>query len=122
MPEHGDLRRLGVAVRAERVARSWSKESAARFANISSVTWDRIERGLPAQDTKYAAIAKAFGWKPDGCLRIIAGLEPELADEPDTIAAIKADDRLTDDDKARLVDYYERLRTDDDHGQGRRNA
>lgn len=84
--EHGDLQRLGKVVHTERVARSWSKEAAARIAGISSVTWDRVERGLLAQDTKYAAIATAFGWKPDVIHRILTEDDPDFLgddDEPD---------------------------------------
>lgn len=82
--EHGDLLRLGNRVMRERMARKWSKEAAARHAGINSVTWDRVERGVPRiQDTTYAAIAKALRWRSDGCLRILANLEPEPLDEPE---------------------------------------
>lgn len=55
-----DLNRLAVRVKTARVRRGWSKEHAAREAKISSITWKRVEDGLPVQDAKLAAIGKAL--------------------------------------------------------------
>jgi transcriptional regulator with XRE-family HTH domain len=47
---------LADAVRQARLDRGWSKEEAARRAGISSITWKRVEDGLPVQDVKRRVI------------------------------------------------------------------
>lgn len=52
----------GIRVRQARMRRGWSKEHAAREAGISSITWKRIEDGLPVQDVKLeSALNALFG-------------------------------------------------------------
>lgn len=105
-PEHGDLQRLGDRVRAERMERKWSKEAAARHAQINSITWDRVERGMPkVQDTKYAAIAAAFGWTADSCYRIMRNLEPEPLDETDEYEDVT--EQVSDEEVRRLRAAFE---------------
>lgn len=48
-------------VRQARLALGWSKESAARKAGISSITWKRIEDGLSVQEASMAKALKALG-------------------------------------------------------------
>ncbi|RIT63977.1 hypothetical protein D2E95_01155 [Mycobacteroides abscessus] len=59
-----ELERLGHEVAAERMGRRWGKEAAARRAAISSITWKRVEDGLPVRETSYRSIEAAFGWPP----------------------------------------------------------
>ncbi|WP_100467547.1 hypothetical protein [Mycobacteroides abscessus] len=59
-----ELERLGHEVAAERMERRWGKEAAARRAAISSITWKRVEDGLPVRETSYRSIEAAFGWPP----------------------------------------------------------
>lgn len=47
-------------VRRAREQRGWSKEHAARKADISSITWKRIEDGLAVQDVKLAAALRVL--------------------------------------------------------------
>lgn len=51
-----DLEKVGRAVERQRVAQGLSKEAAARKAGISSITWKRVEDGLPVQDAKLAKV------------------------------------------------------------------
>lgn len=52
---------LGQRVRAARLAKKWTVEQAARKAEISRVTWARVEEGLGVQDVKRAAVLQALG-------------------------------------------------------------
>ncbi|WP_154021767.1 hypothetical protein [Mycobacteroides abscessus] len=56
------LSRIGGAVMQARIERGWGKEAAARNAGINSITWKRVEDGLPVRDTSLRAIEKALGW------------------------------------------------------------
>jgi ribosome-binding protein aMBF1 (putative translation factor) len=51
---------LAERVRLARQERGWSKEHAARKADISSITWKRIEDGLAVQDVKLAAALRVL--------------------------------------------------------------
>lgn len=62
--EHLDL--LGERVRQARLDLAWSKEQAAREAEISSITWKRVEDGLPVHDVKRAAVLRVLGLDHDG--------------------------------------------------------
>lgn len=98
----------------------------------STATMRLIEGGHQKQgysSMTIAALETALGWKHGSATKILVGGEPELdtkepepepppRPEPVTVAAIKSDDRLTDEDKARLIDFYERMR-DDGNGHGR---
>lgn len=68
--------RLAEAVKAARLAKGWGKEEAARRAGISSITWDRVERGLPVRDEKEAAVGRALGWHPNAVMAVRLGGEP----------------------------------------------
>lgn len=57
--DHGQL---ASAVESLRRERGWSMEEASRRAGISSITWKRVEDGLPVQDAKLGAIERALGW------------------------------------------------------------
>lgn len=73
-----DATELAARVAAERKARRWSVETAAREAGINRVTWKRIESGLNVQDVKRQAVEDALG---------INTTEPFDHDEADAAAA-----------------------------------
>lgn len=77
-----ERRELGQRVEAARLARGWGKERAAREAEISAITWKRIEDGLTVQDAK---LAKA-----------LAAVEIDLddAEQGATVGAASEDDLL----------------------------
>lgn len=56
-----DLSDLAAQAKAARLAKKWSKERAAREADVSSITYKRVEDGLPVQDAKRAAVVAALG-------------------------------------------------------------
>lgn len=55
-----DLERVGEVVAQRRTEFGWGKEQAAREAGISSITWKRVEDGLPVQDAKLASVFRAL--------------------------------------------------------------
>jgi DNA-binding XRE family transcriptional regulator len=63
--EDPDPARDGQLVAMARADLGWSKEEAARRAGISSITWKRVEDGLPVQDVKLRAVYRTLGWDPD---------------------------------------------------------
>lgn len=86
--------RLGDLVAARRKELGLSKEAAARLANISSITWKRVEDGKPVQDAKYAKVSAALGWDAGAIEDYLAGgIEPDttvpaadyVADAPDPV-------------------------------------
>lgn len=56
-----DLEQLATRAKAARLSKQWSKERAAREADVSSITYKRVEDGLPVQDAKRAAVISALG-------------------------------------------------------------
>lgn len=78
---------LGRDVQMARVDKGWSKEEAARKAEVSSITWKRVEDGMPVQDAKLGAVLKAVGMGiniSDGSGGVISfGLtEPTVGGDP----------------------------------------
>ncbi len=73
------LQLLAEAVRAERLQKGWGKEHAARQASMSSITWSRVENGLPIRADRLGAVEHALGWAPGTARRVMAGLPLELA-------------------------------------------
>jgi transcriptional regulator with XRE-family HTH domain len=57
---------LGARVTAARIAKRWSVETAARQAEISRTTWNRVESGLGVQDVKRAAVLDVLGLDSQG--------------------------------------------------------
>lgn len=55
------LAELGRRVKTARLKRGWSKEQAAREAQISAITWKRVEDGLSVQDAKRQAVLNCLG-------------------------------------------------------------
>ncbi|MGD9961636.1 helix-turn-helix domain-containing protein [Nocardioides sp.] len=64
---------LGQRVAAARVEKRWSVETAARRAEISRTTWNRVEAGLGVQDVKRAAVLGVLGLDSQGLPIGVAG-------------------------------------------------
>lgn len=76
------LAALAKAAEAARLAKGWSKERAAREADVSSITYKRVEDGLKVQDAKLAAIKAALGLDdPTPAVPVGAGVDPEVLAE-----------------------------------------
>lgn len=75
---------LASAVELARLSRGWGKEEAARRAEVSSITWKRVEDGLGVQDGKLGAILNALGLRlgPDGFVETAGRPASELLPEP----------------------------------------
>lgn len=56
---------LGEQVKTARTKKGWSKEEAARRADISAITWKRVEDGLKVHDSKLAAVLRVLD-EPEG--------------------------------------------------------
>lgn len=56
-----DLTYIAGRAKEARLAKGWSKEKAAREAQVSSITYKRVEDGLSVQDAKLAAVTLALG-------------------------------------------------------------
>jgi ribosome-binding protein aMBF1 (putative translation factor) len=55
-----DVEALAPKVQQARLARGWSKERAAREAQVSSITYKRVEDGLRVQDANLAKVLHAL--------------------------------------------------------------
>ncbi len=86
-PEQREL--IAAAVESARLDRGWSKEEAARHANISSITWKRVEDGLRVQVLKLRTIELALGWGGGSMDRIARG-RAVVVEDSDTIEEIRA--------------------------------
>jgi transcriptional regulator with XRE-family HTH domain len=99
---------LGEIIRRQRETSAHSMREFARMVGISNPYLSQIERGLrePSEQV-LEAIAKSLETSAD-TLYEQAGMAPEGDDdEPDTIAAIKADSALTPRQRQALIQVYE---------------
>src|SRR5690348_4837197 len=78
-----DIDELASAVKDARLERGWSVEEAARRADMSRITWKRIEDGQPVRDTSRRTVEKLLG---------IADERPSVLDVAAGIAEISSDD------------------------------
>lgn len=78
---------LGESVAAARMAKGWSKERAAAKAEISAITWKRIEDGQNVHDVKLAAALRVLDLDERG-RPVEAGSSPT---RDDRIAQLRAD-------------------------------
>ena len=83
-----ELARIAKAVEQRRLALKWSKDEAARQAEISRITWRRIEDGLPVQDAKLAAAEDALGMEPGSLDSVRAGGKPLFRQTAPVAAAV----------------------------------
>lgn len=74
----------------------------AALANMSHVTWARIENGERVQPGKLAAVDRVLHWEPGTCEAILAGEDPPLPDP--RIAEIMRSQILTPEEKAIVIE------------------
>ena len=109
MTERDDqLHALGDFIRAQRQLANLSLRQMAELAQVSNPYLSQLERGLHEPSVRVLqAIAKALNVSAETLL-VHAGVdEPTEAGElPDTEAAIRADERLSDEQKQALLTVY----------------
>lgn len=76
-----ELTTIADRVKAARLARRWGVEKAAREADVSSITWKRVENALPVRETSLVSVMDALGLSVAGDRRHHdRGEHPDLAD------------------------------------------
>lgn len=50
-------------------------DTAAKAADMSKGTWQRVEKGMPIRDTNYIKIDRVLQWAPGSCMRVLEGGE-----------------------------------------------
>lgn len=83
-----DRKRIGLEVASARTRRGWGKEKAAREANVSSITWKKVEDGMPVQDASLAVVLAAVGFELAGDV-----LVPKV--QPSTVVPAAPEDLAT---------------------------
>jgi len=101
------LHALGAFIRAQRRLANLSLRQMADLAHVSNPYLSQLERGLHEPSVRVLqSIAKALNVSAETLLSH-AGIEPDdTTDRPDTESAIRADDRLSDDQKQALLSVY----------------
>ena len=74
------LQRLGTLVASRRAELRLERRPAARLANISNTTWQKVENGESVRDVTYAAIESVLRWEHGSCATVLAGGEPKIAE------------------------------------------
>lgn len=108
MSERDDqLHALGTFIRAQRQLANLSLRQMADLAQVSNPYLSQLERGLHEPSVRVLqSIAKALNVSAETLLTH-AGIEPDdTSGRPDTESAIRADDRLSDDQKQALLSVY----------------
>jgi transcriptional regulator with XRE-family HTH domain len=116
-PGPGHLDRLGGFIRSQRKLANLSLRDLADRTKVSNPYLSQIERGLHEPSVRVLrAIAQALNISAESLLAqagLLEGVDPEPATAPDTEAAIRADPRLTDDQKTALLAVYRSYRDTD---------
>jgi transcriptional regulator with XRE-family HTH domain len=102
------LERLGRLIREQRNLAKMSLRDLASLTDVSNPYLSQVERGLHAPSVRVLrSIAAALNVSAETLL-VQAGLIDPAPDEPppSVATAIRADDRLTDDQKAALLAVY----------------
>ena len=103
------LERLGRVIREQRTHAEMSLRDLARRTNVSNPYLSQLERGLHEPSVRVLkAIATALNMSAEA-LMVQAGMLDGPADGdavPTVVAAVRADDRLTDDQKLALLAVY----------------
>lgn len=103
---------LGSFIRAQRRLAELSQRELARIANVSDAYVSQLERGMHEPTIKVLrSIAGALDIRADTMLRYAGWLEENLSssqnDGPSDVAtAIRADERLTNNQKQALLSVY----------------
>lgn len=77
------LKTLASYVKLRRKQLGLTRVEAARKAEMSDVTWHRVEEGTLRRPTTYDKIEHALDWTPSSCQAVLAGGEPTLWQVPD---------------------------------------
>jgi transcriptional regulator with XRE-family HTH domain len=103
------LHALGSFIRAQRQLANLSLRQMADLAHVSNPYLSQLERGLHEPSVRVLqSVARALNVSAETLLAH-AGIDDDSADAaelPDTEAAIRADDRLSDDQKQALLTVY----------------
>jgi transcriptional regulator with XRE-family HTH domain len=102
------LHALGAFIRAQRQLANLSLRQMADLAHVSNPYLSQLERGLHEPSVRVLqSIARALNVSAETLLTH-AGIDetPDAAGLPDTETAIRADDRLSDDQKQALLTVY----------------
>jgi len=103
------LERLGRVIREQRTHAEMSLRDLARRTNVSNPYLSQLERGLHEPSVRVLkAIATALNMSAEA-LMVQAGMLDGPADGdavPTVVAAVRADDQLTDDQKLALLAVY----------------
>lgn len=108
--EAGDL---GSFIRAQRRLAELSQRELAKIANVSDAYVSQLERGLHEPTVKVLrSLAGALDIRAETMLRYAGWLEDQAGDGQDgaagsVVAAIKADDRLSNAQKKALLAVYQ---------------
>lgn len=101
-PRSDDARqRLATTVARERSLRGLPVSKAAALANMSHVTWMRIENGQRVQSGKLGAVDRVFRWPSGTAEAVLAGEDPPLPDP--RIVEIMRSTVFSDEEKEWLV-------------------
>jgi transcriptional regulator with XRE-family HTH domain len=104
------LEELGRYLRTQREIARLSLRNLARLAQISDSYLSQLERGLyRPSPAVLKAIADALGIPPSTLYRRLGWLDETTHDNPTVPDAIAADPKLTDDQKAALLQLYRTL-------------
>ena len=108
MTERDDqLHALGAFIRAQRQLANLSLRQMADLAHVSNPSLSQLERGLHEPSVRVLqSIAKALNVSAETLLSHAGIDERDDAGPPDTESAIRADDRLTDEQKQALLTVY----------------
>ena len=103
------LHALGAFIRAQRQLANLSLRQMADLAHVSNPYLSQLERGLHEPSVRVLqSIARALNVSAETLLTH-AGIDDEAeasSAQPDTESAIRADDRLSDDQKQALLTVY----------------
>jgi transcriptional regulator with XRE-family HTH domain len=104
------LEDLGRYIRAQREIAQLSLRNLARLSRVSDSYLSQIERGLYEPSAAVLkSIAAALGIDPSTLYRRVGWLDETTHDNPTVPDAIAADPKLTDDQKAALLQMYKTL-------------
>lgn len=98
-----DLNTIAARVKAARLARGWGREKAAREADVSSITWKRVEDGLTVRDTSLVSVMNVLGLTVEDRRSLDRGDFPDLAE------LVAQDPTLSQDAREHLARQYRLL-------------
>jgi len=98
---------FGQFIKTQRKLAKLSLRQLAAVSEVSDAYLSQLERGMHAPSIRVLkSLADAFGMSPETLLAQAGLLDDEAGDEPATEAVIRADSRLTADQKEALLAVY----------------